>query len=267
MVFCCCILVVCVVVALIECMMFNLRIVLWVGVALVECMMFNLRIVVRVVVALVECMMFNLRIVVCVVVALVECMMFNLRIGDEFCALFNWTELWKMNYGMVVWFQVIVEVPLTKEELRQEVVKEALKESCSEKMGKMKKMLELVEILKQNKTLSCALDHQATVIGTLEKAVSRLEEVLAEKEKQQEGDECNLSNENHDDDDCTMSIEPIAVDYSNVKFSNDEEKCFSEMEVYLDYVVYCDVHIVCDAVWIKNGDLLLQKIVHKILLT
>ncbi|KAK7353697.1 hypothetical protein VNO80_19148 [Phaseolus coccineus] len=142
---------------------------LCVGVALVECMMFNLRIVPWVGVALVECMMFNLRIVLWVGVALVECMMFNLRI----------------------------------------------------------------EILKQNKALSHALDHQATVIGKLEKAVSRLEEVLTEKEKRQEGDGRNLSNENHDDDECAMSIEPIAVDYSNVKFGNDEEKCFNEMEVLI----------------------------------
>jgi len=93
----------------------------------------------------------------------------------------------------------------------------------------MKKIRELAEIVKENEALSRALDHQAAVIGMLEKVVSRLEEVLVEKENQEKG-EPNLSNENHVHEDCAMSIEPIAVDYSNVKFGNDEEKCFSEIE-------------------------------------
>ncbi|KAL9328348.1 hypothetical protein ACSQ67_003351 [Phaseolus vulgaris] len=70
----------------------------------------------------------------------------------------------------------------------------------------MKKIRELAEIVKENEALSRALDHQAAVIGMLEKVVSRLEEVLVEKENREK------------------------VDYSNVKFGNDEEKCFSEIE-------------------------------------
>ncbi|KAL9324013.1 hypothetical protein ACSQ67_008870 [Phaseolus vulgaris] len=93
----------------------------------------------------------------------------------------------------------------------------------------MKKMREIAQILKENEVFGRALDHQASVIGTLEKFVSRLEEVLAERQKWQQGDVPNVCNENHIDDECAI-IEPISVDYSHVKFGYEEQKSFNDME-------------------------------------
>jgi len=118
---------------------------------------------------------------------------------------------------------------LTKEDLCQEVVEEVLKEPSTRKKVNMKKMREIAQILKENEAFSRALDHQVAVIGTLEKVVSHLEEVLAERQKWQKGDVSNMNNENHVDDECAI-IEPISVDYSHVKFGYEEQKCFNDME-------------------------------------